>query len=280
VKRARTFLAAILTCAAALLWAVPGLSAVVVDSAKTGIGYFTNVVIGGNAQIASGGALEVYNTAPISSTNYEKLKLDWSGDVARIWTQNDGTGSPRALQVGASQLDGTSAPQAYTQWRRSSLPTINHVLSNTPTTAIGSFHELASISGLSASSNTQTTVSISPTFAQTGTATGVAFLVNPSGTFGSGGGYLTRWQLAGADRASLDSNGNFEAVTTKTAVTTVATLPTAGITIGTRAMVNDANAPTFGSTVTGGGSALVPVYYDGTNWRVGAANDPQYAQAA
>ena len=38
---------------------------------------------------------------------------------------------------------------------------------------------------------------------------------------------------------------------------------------GWTAMVTDANATTFASIVAGGGSNNVPVYYDGTNWRIG-----------
>jgi len=48
---------------------------------------------------------------------------------------------------------------------------------------------------------------------------------------------------------------------------TVATLPT-GVT-GMRAHVTDANATTFLSTVAGGGSNTVPVFYNGTNWVIG-----------
>lgn len=53
-------------------------------------------------------------------------------------------------------------------------------------------------------------------------------------------------------------------------VFTVATLPsavTAGV--GARAFVSDATATTFASTVSGGGSNKVPVYSDGTNWKIG-----------
>lgn len=49
---------------------------------------------------------------------------------------------------------------------------------------------------------------------------------------------------------------------------TVATLPAAGI-AGRRAFVTDANATTFASIVAAGGSNKVPVYDDGTNWRIG-----------
>ena len=51
---------------------------------------------------------------------------------------------------------------------------------------------------------------------------------------------------------------------------TVATLPSAATSgAGARAFVTDATAPTFGSTVAGGGAVNVPVYSDGTNWKVG-----------
>jgi hypothetical protein len=51
---------------------------------------------------------------------------------------------------------------------------------------------------------------------------------------------------------------------------TVATLPNAVTSgAGARAFVTDATAPTFGSTVAGGGAVNVPVYSDGTNWKVG-----------
>ena len=53
-------------------------------------------------------------------------------------------------------------------------------------------------------------------------------------------------------------------------VYTVATLPGAAVLgTGARAFVTDSSVSTFGSTVAGGGSTRVPVYSDGTNWKVG-----------
>jgi hypothetical protein len=54
-------------------------------------------------------------------------------------------------------------------------------------------------------------------------------------------------------------------------VTAVASLPAAA-TIGTGTIgyfVTDANATTFASIVAGGGTSIVPVYSDGTDWRIG-----------
>lgn len=48
---------------------------------------------------------------------------------------------------------------------------------------------------------------------------------------------------------------------------TVGALPSG--TLGYRAIVSDATGPTFGATVVGGGAVKVPVFHDGTNWKVG-----------
>jgi hypothetical protein len=51
---------------------------------------------------------------------------------------------------------------------------------------------------------------------------------------------------------------------------TVAMLPSAVTSgKGARAFVTDALGPTFGATVVTGGAIAVPVYSDGTNWKVG-----------
>ena len=56
----------------------------------------------------------------------------------------------------------------------------------------------------------------------------------------------------------------------KTTTSTVAGLPAASAAgAGARAFVTDANATTFASTVSGGGANSVPVYSDGTNWKIG-----------
>ena len=50
--------------------------------------------------------------------------------------------------------------------------------------------------------------------------------------------------------------------------TTVSGLGSAG-TAGRRSIVTDATVTTFASIVAGGGGNAVPVYDDGTNWRIG-----------
>jgi len=57
---------------------------------------------------------------------------------------------------------------------------------------------------------------------------------------------------------------------TNTTIYTVATLPTASTSnAGTRTFVSDSTSTTFGATVTGGGTNTVPVYSNGTSWKIG-----------
>jgi hypothetical protein len=50
----------------------------------------------------------------------------------------------------------------------------------------------------------------------------------------------------------------------------VADLPiAAAVSVGARAFVTNSSVTTFNLIVAGGGSSGVPVFFDGTNWRVG-----------
>jgi hypothetical protein len=65
---------------------------------------------------------------------------------------------------------------------------------------------------------------------------------------------------------------NFDAVVANTVQTTPSTfaqLPNAVGNTGARAFVTDGSTTTFGATVAGGGSNFVPVYSNGTVWKVG-----------
>ena len=71
-------------------------------------------------------------------------------------------------------------------------------------------------------------------------------------------------------QAILGEMGTEGGIIPPTTVYTVATLPSAATSgTGARAFVSDANATTFASTVAGGGANAVPVYSDGTNWKIG-----------
>jgi hypothetical protein len=65
----------------------------------------------------------------------------------------------------------------------------------------------------------------------------------------------------------LETEGGILPATTNYTVATLPSAVTSGS--GARAFVSDANATTFASTVAGGGANKVPVYSDGTNWKIG-----------
>ena len=90
--------------------------------------------------------------------------------------------------------------------------------------------------------------------------------------------FLNRFSIAagGADGEVVFTNSpetagaDISTRTIKTTALTVATLPSAATRgAGSRSFVTDANAATFATVVAGGGSNAVPVYSDGTDWRIG-----------
>jgi hypothetical protein len=70
----------------------------------------------------------------------------------------------------------------------------------------------------------------------------------------------------------LNADTDVQAPSIITTPLTVATLPAAPV-AGQRAFVTDSNAASLtagiGAVLAAGGSAHVPVVYDGTNWRIG-----------
>jgi hypothetical protein len=77
-----------------------------------------------------------------------------------------------------------------------------------------------------------------------------------------------RFYIGGIEVFTVGADSVDSLIPFKLKTYTVATLPGSPVK-GWVAMVTDANATTFASTVAGGGSNNVPVYYDGTNWRIG-----------
>ena len=104
------------------------------------------------------------------------------------------------------------------------------------------------------------------TLSQTdGTTTGVLGFAATAFAFGTSSAHNATIQTNGTTRITVRQDGTFVQQNL-----TVATLPAAGTAgAGARAFVTDANATTFASVVAGGGANKLPVYSDGTNWRIG-----------
>lgn len=77
-------------------------------------------------------------------------------------------------------------------------------------------------------------------------------------------------QLNNILRLYFNTLDNFVGQFALGAVYLVADLPIAAATsVGARAFVTDSSVTTFNTVVAGGGTDAVPVFFDGTDWRVG-----------
>lgn len=105
-------------------------------------------------------------------------------------------------------------------------------------------------------------------------------LLGDSAGVGTGNGAATNSIVIGASAVGKGTNTTVIGTTSTTAtwlygvvnstVYTVATLPAAATAgAGSRAFVSDSNATTFAAIVAAGGANGVPVYSDGTDWRIG-----------
>ena len=91
-------------------------------------------------------------------------------------------------------------------------------------------------------------------------------------TDASNGAWVETVAASGASylRPNANGTGTKPLLVYVSGSTTVASLPAAATAgAGARAFVTDALAPTFGATVANGGAISVPVYSDGSNWKVG-----------
>ena len=75
------------------------------------------------------------------------------------------------------------------------------------------------------------------------------------------------YSVVAAQSMLIDQYDNVTLGTPGNTVSGLSSAATAGK--GARNFVTDALAPVFGSTVVAGGAITVPVYSDGTNWKVG-----------
>ena len=126
----------------------------------------------------------------------------------------------------------------------------------------------ATVSGATVSStgNVTATGTVSgATVTATGTVSGATVTATGTvsgATVSSAGGVTATGAVSGAN---VTATGYV-----KTGATVVASLPAAATAgAGARHFVTDANATTFASVVAGGGANAVPVYSDGTDWRIG-----------
>ena len=191
-----------------------------------------------------------------------------SGIVSCVLTSGTGAASWKAEYSGFGTVSGTG-----TSVLTNISPTVTGALSftgsNNQNAVFGSAITVATISiggtaGTGAITVGQSTISQTTNIQAGATASGSTKTVN----LGTGGlaGSTTNIAIGSTTGTSITTINGI----TKQQTYTVETLPSAVTSgLGATSFVTNALAPTFGATVVTGGAIPVPVYSDGTNWRVG-----------
>jgi hypothetical protein len=206
------------------------------------------------------GALNVFVTYP----SEKSVNLDAAGVVTgypitvadNVFTLQDNLDPTKQANFQLGSIT-TATTRAYT------LPNVDTVIAG-----LGASQTFSNTNVFSSGTNTFGSATGTGTngFSSGATTTGNTKTVNV-GTGGLSGSTTTI--AIGSSVSGATSTTTMNGVV-KRQVYTVATLPSASTSgLGATAFVSDALAPAFGSTVMTGGAIPVPVYSDGTNWKVG-----------
>lgn len=139
--------------------------------------------------------IALYNTTD-QTTNYERVRQYWSGNVYNIATEMAGTGQTRNMRLVNNNTSITLADVTSPKM----------VFANVGGTGTGSVYEVQTT--LSSPSAIQRVWSILPTINQSGTAGYTALLINPTETStGSGPKNLIDAQVGGVSRFKVSNTG-------------------------------------------------------------------------
>ena len=153
----------------------------------------------GNIQIPTGTGAALFNTAD-QTTNYERVRHYWSGNIYNIMSEAGGTGTRRVMYM--------SALSSSTAGLKLNTSTVNGVLEATNTSSTAGAINLKVSGTWTASSGVQYGTTIVPTVNQTSTAGYTALLVNPTETgVGSGSNLLADFQVGGTSKVSIKNDG-------------------------------------------------------------------------
>ncbi len=210
------------------------------------------------------------STATASNHVVVKSQLDLKSDIASPTF----TGDPKAPTATAGDNDTSIATTAFVTGAIATADAGNVKLTgNQSISGVKTFSESTgvAVNAIASASYSailgQTATTSSAIQATTTSSTGAGVLAN-IGASGSGFAYIG--QNNGTNTFTVNKTGDVTANTVtlanvlKLKAYTVGTLPTGAV--GDMAYVTDALAPTYNTTVVGGGAIRVPVFYNGTNW--------------
>jgi len=227
-------------------------------------GTFATLVATTALKINSGGTFDLYNTAD-QTTNYERLRADWSGNVARIYTQFGGSASTRAIFFGVGATAGNAPNESLLTLQRGAGPFVSFNSNVTSSVATAAF---ASAGGtITAASGTQTAFAVTPTINQSGTAGYTALDINPTETAtGSGTKLLQRWAVGGAVQAQLNNIGQLYAYS-PIGVNWIGWAPSIGGTVDTALYRDGSDTLALRRLTNAQTFRVYNTYTDGSNYR-------------
>lgn len=196
-----------------------------------------------------GSAFSVYNTSD-QTTNYERLRAFFIGNVATISTELGGTGTGRNLALTALSTTGTGSTTLTLS--RSAAPFFNLTSGSGGTNGN---HYVFTTGSQAQTSGTAAIVCVTPSFNQTSTAGWTCLLVNPTDTGSSTGTkLLADFQIGSSSKAKIDSVGQVSAAGFAPALVS----KTSAYTLTTSDCVVLANATSAAFTLTLPSASSVP----------------------
>jgi hypothetical protein len=255
--------------------------------ANTQIQYNNSGAFGGNA-------LFTFNsvTGNVNIPGNLNVTGNISGNIGAVANANYSNFAGTAYSISGSNVSGTVANANYSTYAGTvltnaqpnitSIGTLGNLVVSGNITANGTITSNNTITGTQLIS---TTSGIPPLVVNSSLLVAnlysgranVSYYLNLSGSVFSG--YLP--YISGVTSANAQMAGSLVKVTgtdkdalelnfITTLATTYSNLPVTPYRVaGSRAIITNANTTTFNSLVSGGGSNVIPIFYDGTNWRVG-----------
>lgn len=246
-------------------------------------GSTSTTTIQGSASFAPANAADTYTIGGTTQTGTITLGQSTASQTTNIGAGATTTGNTKTINIGTQGLSGsnTNINLGSTVTGNTTVITFNGPITSasnstintgaTTTTAISTLATSGTVTiGGPSQSGTitlgQSTTSQTLNIQAAAVISGQTKTIN-IGTTGASGS--TTAIALGSSVSGATSITTVNGVI-KHQVYTVATLPSASTSgSGARSFVSDANTTTFAAIVAGGGANPVPVYSDGTNWRIG-----------
>ena len=235
----------------------------------------------GNLTFTPGNAGDIITVGGTTQTGVLTLGQSTATQTTNIQAGNHTAGQTKTINIGTNGLSGSTTNINIGSLVSGGATTFNGTItstgpmllagSTTGNVALGTSTTTATIQIGGASSSGTFTLGQSTTSQTTNIQAG-AVISGQTKTINIGTAGVSGSTTAIAICSSVSGSTSITTVNgiLKQQVYTFATIPSAVTSgAGSRSFISDSSITTFGTILAGGGATTVPVYSDGTNWRVG-----------